>query len=207
MAAAARRKANGEEPLKTIDMSYTEKDGVNPNSSFVKTTHKPNPFLGGRGRGGRDSGEECIQCNTLSNFLTSIDNDGDNHLIPLSIKVAKADIEEDVDVEDKTLHEATDIESATHPILDSQGFIKPFSVNILLDTGSLGPDGNYIHKDIVDMIDPLNKHIKRSTNSICSGFNNSCIANSSYININVMLTKLFFITLKCSFYQPHLSTS
>ena len=27
--------------------------------------------------------------------------------------------------------------------------------------------------------------------------NNSCIANSSYIDINVMLTKLFYITIKC----------
>ena len=73
--------------------------------------------------------------------MTSITNDGDNHLIPLSIKVAEADFEEDVDVEDKTLHAATDITSATHPILDSQGS-KPFPVNILLDTGSLEPDGN-----------------------------------------------------------------
>ena len=37
-------------------------------------------------------------------------------MIPLLIKVAEADIEEDVDVEDKTLHAATDIASATHPI-------------------------------------------------------------------------------------------
>ena len=55
--------------------------------------------------------------------------------------MAEADIEEDLDVEDKTLHAATDITSATHPILDSQGS-KPFPVNILLDTGSLEPDGN-----------------------------------------------------------------
>ena len=52
--------------------------------------------------------------------MRSTTNDGDNHLIPLSIKVAEADFEEDVDVEDKTLHAATDITSATHPILDSQ---------------------------------------------------------------------------------------
>ena len=67
--------------------------------------------------------------------------------------MAEADIEEDVDVEDpRTLHAATDITSATHPILDRQGS-KPFPVNILLDTGSLGPDRNFIHKDIVDMTD------------------------------------------------------
>ena len=155
------------------------------------------PLNGGRGRGGRDSGEECIQCNTLSNYLTSITNDSDNHLIPMSIKVAEAEVEEDVDVEDlKTQHAATDITSDTHPILDSQGS-KPFPVNILLDTGSLGPDVNYVHKVIVDMIDPLNKCTKRSTNSICSGLNNNCIANSSYTNI----------TVNASFYQPHLLTS
>ena len=100
-------------------------------------------------------------------------------------------------MEDKTLHVSTDITSATHSILDSQGS-KPFPVNVLLNTGSLGPDGNYVHKDIVKLIDPLNKYTKRPTNSICSGLNNSCIANSSYININVMLTKLFYIiTIKC----------
>ena len=87
-------------------------------------------------------------------------------MISLSIKVAEAEIEEDVDVEDKTLHGATDTISATHPILDSQGSYKPFPVNILLDTGSLEPDENYVHKDIVDMIDPLNIDTKRSTYSI-----------------------------------------
>ena len=135
--------------------------------------------------------------------MTSTTNDGDNHLIPLLIKVAEVDIEEDVDVKDsRTLQAASDTTSATHSILDGQGS-KPFPVNILLDTGSFGPDENYIHKAIVDMIDPLNKHTKRSTNSICSGLNNSCIANSSYINITVMLTKLVYVTLN---YQPHLST-
>ena len=123
MAAAARRKLKNEEPLKTIDILYTEKDGPDPNPSTnpFKTNHKTTLYTGGRGRGGRDSGEECIQCNTLSNYLTSITDDGDNHLIPLSIKVAKAEVEKDVDVKDKTLHAATDITSATHPILDSQG--------------------------------------------------------------------------------------
>ena len=95
--------------------------------------------------------------------MTSITNDDDNHLNLLSIKVA------DVNVEDKTLHAATDTTSATHPILDNQSS-KPFPVNILLDTGSLRPYGNYVHKDI---------------------------ANSSYINITVMITKLVYITLKC----------
>ena len=33
LAATARRKLSGEEPLKTIDMSYTEKDGPDPNAS------------------------------------------------------------------------------------------------------------------------------------------------------------------------------
>ena len=98
--------------------------------------------------------------------MTSKTNDGDSHLIPLSKKVAETEVEEDVDVEDLyTLYAATSSTSATHPILDSQGS-KPFPANILLDTRSLGPDGNYVHKDIVDMIDPLNIHTKRSTNSI-----------------------------------------
>ena len=106
MAATARRKLAGEEPLKTIDMSYTEKDSVDPNaSSSFKPYHKTTSYIGVRGRGGRDSGEERIQCDALSNYLTSITNDGDNHLIPLSIKMAEAEVEEDVDVEDsKTLH-------------------------------------------------------------------------------------------------------
>ena len=138
MAAAARRKLKGEEPLRTIDMLYTEKYGVDPNVSSNPFTehHKATPCIGGRGRGA-----------------------------------------------------ASDITSVTHPILDSQGSM-PYPVNILLDTESLGPDGNYVHKDTVDMIDPLNKYTKRLTNSICSGLNNSCIAYSSYTNITVMLTKL-----------------
>ena len=97
----------------------------------------------------------------------------------------------------KTLHAATDITSATQPILGSHGSHKPFPVDKLFDTGSLGPDENYLHKEIIDMIDPLNINTQKSTNSICSGLNNSCIANSSYINITVMLTKLTFITIKC----------
>ena len=76
--------------------------------------------------------------------MTSITNDGDNHLIPLLIKVAEAEVEEDAEVEDKTLHAATDIICATQSILDSQGSHKPFPVNILLDTESLGTDGYYI---------------------------------------------------------------
>ena len=114
---------------------------------------KPTSYERGRGRGGHESGEGLIHCNSLSNYLTSINNDGDNHLVPLSIKVAEAEVEEEVDVEDKTLHAASDNTSATHPI-DSQGSHKPFPVNILLGTGSLGPDGSYVHTDIVDMIDP-----------------------------------------------------
>ena len=90
-------------------------------------------------------------------------NDGDNHLISLSINV-----------NDKNLHAATGITSASHPILDSQGSNKPFPVNILLDTGSLRPDGKYIHKDVIDIIEPLNIHSKRSTNSTCGELNNSC---------------------------------
>ena len=34
-------------------------------------------------------GAGCIHCNTLSNYLAKITDDGDNHLIPLSIKVAE----------------------------------------------------------------------------------------------------------------------
>ena len=72
--------------------------------------------------------------------MTSITNDGDKHLIPLSIKVAEAEVEEDVAAEDiKTLLATTDITSATDTILDS------------------------LHNNIVNMIDPLNKHTKRST--------------------------------------------
>ena len=112
--------------------------------------------------------------------------------------MAEVEAEKDVDVEDKTQHAATDIISATHPIFDSQGSHKPFPVNILLDTGFIGPDENYIHKDIFNTIDPLNLvHSKRSTHSICSGSDNSCVANSSYTYITVMLTKLIFITIKC----------
>ena len=99
MAAAARRSKKGEESFKTIDMSYTEKDGVDPNAStpFIKY-HQATPYNGGHGHGGRDSGEEFIHCNALSNYLTSITNDADNHLIFLSIKVAEAEVEEDVDL-------------------------------------------------------------------------------------------------------------
>ena len=55
----------------------------------------------------------------------------------------EVEVEENVDVEDKTLHAATDTTSATHPILDIQGSHKPYPVNILLDTGSL-PDGKWL---------------------------------------------------------------
>ena len=85
--------------------------------------------------------------------------------MPLSIKVAEAEVEEDVDKEDKTLYAATDIISVTHPILDSQGSHKQFPVNILLDTGSLGPNGNYRHEDKVNMIYPL--HIIHKSQKFC----------------------------------------
>ena len=103
LAAAARRKLEGKEALKVIDMLYTEKDKPDPSvSTSFKPYHQTTPYTGGRGRGSHESGEGCIQCNTLSYYLTSITNDGDNHLIPLSIKVAEADFEEDMDVEDNT---------------------------------------------------------------------------------------------------------
>ena len=84
-------------------------------------THSNNTKDKGGRRGGHESGEGCIHCNTLYDYLTSITNECDNHFIPLSIKVAEAEVEEDVDVENKTLHSATDDKSSTHPILDSQG--------------------------------------------------------------------------------------
>ena len=100
MAAAARRKLSGQEPLKTIDMSYKGKDEVDLNgSSPFKSYNQTTSYIGGRGRGGHESDEERIHCNTLSNYLTSITNDGENHLIHLSIKVVEAEVEEDVDVD------------------------------------------------------------------------------------------------------------
>ena len=85
---------------------------------------------------------------------------------------------------------ATDITSDTHQIIDSQGSHRSIPVNILQHTGSIRPDRNYIHKDIFNIIDPLNLQTKHSTNFACSGLYNSCVANNSYMNITVMLTKL-----------------
>ena len=128
--------------------------------------------------------------------MTLITNDGVSHLIPLSIKVTETDVEEDVDVQDKSPYGATDITSATHPIVNNQDSNEPFPVNILLDTGSIGPDENYNHKDIVNMIHPLNSNSKRPTSSVCSELDNICVANSSYIYITVTQTKFIFVTGK-----------
>ena len=67
--------------------------------------------------------------------------------------------------------------TSTHPPTDitrsiSQSLNETFPVSILLDTGSLEPDGNYIHQDIVSIIDPLGLNTKMSTNLVCSGLNN-----------------------------------
>ena len=105
-------------------MLYKGKDEVEPaESNPFKLYDQTTSYDKGRGRGSHESGEGCIQCNPLSNYLSSITYDDDNHLIPLSIKVAEAEVEEDVDVEDKTLHAATDNKSADHPILNSQGSV------------------------------------------------------------------------------------
>ena len=114
-----------------------EPAGSNPFKTYDQTTSCER----GCERGGHSSGEGCIHCKTLFNYLTSMTDDGNNHLIPLSIKVTEVEIEEELDVEDiKTLHGATDIISATHSNLESQVSHKP--VDKLLDTGSLGSDVN-----------------------------------------------------------------
>ena len=88
-AVAARRKLSGREPLKTIVMLYKSKAEVEPaDSTPFKPYNQTNSYERGRGRGGHEAGEECFHCNTLSNYLTSVTNDCDNQLIPLSIKVA-----------------------------------------------------------------------------------------------------------------------
>jgi hypothetical protein len=149
---------------------------------------------GGGGRSGRNSGEDCIDCTTTSLYLTSIyENDDECHLIPLFIKVAEGDSVEEAD-EDKISPRHPAIENISSSV-HSQGSKQPFPVNILLDTGSLGPDGNYIHKDIASIIDPLKINTKRSTLEICSGMDGSCVAQNSYLFVTVMLTKLLFITI------------
>ena len=74
--------------------------------------------------------------------MTSITHDDESHLIPLSIKV----VEEYVEVKDESQHAATDTTSTTHQIINSQVSHKPFPVDILLDTETIGPDESYIHK-------------------------------------------------------------
>ena len=49
-----------------------EPAGSNPCKQYSQTTS----YEKERGRGGHESGEECTQCNTVSNYLTSITNDG-----------------------------------------------------------------------------------------------------------------------------------
>ena len=94
--------------------------------------------------------------------------------------MAEEQVEKDVDKEeDKSHRTATDSTSATHPNIISQGSRDPFSVNILLDTGSILPDINHIYQEIIRKIDPLNLNTKSSTNSFCSGLDNRCVANVS----------------------------
>ena len=201
--ATARRLLAGQEPLNVLDLSYSgPNEVIPPNTTFNRTT-TPSQGDGGRGRGGRHTGELCNTCDTLDTYLTSIvNNEDDSHLIPLLIKVAETEEDVDVDVEEgrsspTPQSAANDQGSTTITQTSSQGLHKPFPVNILLDTGSLGPDGNYIHKDLVSSIDPLNIYTKRSTNLVCSGMDSSCVANNSFLYITVMLTKLICITIKC----------
>ena len=71
LAAAARRKLSCQEPLKQMDMLYKGKDEVDPaGSNPFKPYNQTNSYGRGRGRGGHESGQECIHCNTLSNYLS-----------------------------------------------------------------------------------------------------------------------------------------
>jgi hypothetical protein len=196
--ATARLIAEGKPAKTTLDMSYRGPNEVAPaDNPFASYSSSSSSHVGGRGRG-RDasSGKDYVAYDTKPLYLTTLTNDSDCHLLPLLIKVAEEDGQDvDVDGQDNnqpSTHSPTDITRS-----NSQSLNETFPVNILLDTGSLGPDGNYIHQDIVSIIDPLGLHTKRSTNSVCSGLNNDCIANNSYLFVTVMITKLILITIKC----------
>jgi transposase InsO family protein len=213
LAATARRQAAGQLPLKTLDTFYCPPGEPDPPvGSFIaklyaeqlnkKAATSTSSSDGGRGRGGR-SGASCNICNSLTTYLTSLNDKGECHLIPLQIKAAEeedikdVDAEEDIRLSPTSQRTAKDIKSSTHQSIDSQRLKQPFPVNTLLDTGSIGPDGNYIHKDIVSLLDPLNIHIKKSSNTVCSGMDNTCVANNSFLYITVMISKIIFITIKC----------
>ena len=88
--ATARRQLMGQEPSQILDMLYKSPNEVepadNPFKSYGQTTSS---YDRGRGRGFHSSGEGCIHCSTLPNYSTSITNDGESHLIPLSTKTWK----------------------------------------------------------------------------------------------------------------------
>ena len=68
-------------------------------------------------------------------------------------------------------------------------------MNTLIDTGSLGPDGNYIHTDLVKAFANKQSIITyTSTDSVCSGLDSTCSTNMEYmflsVNINSEQVKL-----------------
>jgi hypothetical protein len=163
---------------------------------MMKQKYEASPNTGSSGRGGRNPGELCNNCDTTFLYLTSIldNNDDDCHLIPLQIKVAEEDIEVDVVAELDNPESSANNNTLHRKFKSSQGLQRHYPVNILLDTGSLGPDGNYINADIVNNIDPLKLNIKRSTNEVCSGMDGSCVSNNSYLFVTVMITKCYILT-------------
>ena len=117
---------------------------------------------GGRGSRGRDgpgnkATAACTPCLTTS-YIASLSLKSDIDLIPLIFKVAEAG-------------EAAETGTCNSKLM-----------NTLIDTGSLGPDGNYIHTDLVKA---FAKRQIMFTDSVCSGLDSARSSNMKYIFLTV----------------------
>ena len=79
-------------------------------------------------------------------------------------------------------------------------------VDILLDTGAHGIDGNYISLDVVNQFQLDYDFEPPVTNNVstCSGIDGSCTKNPKYVLIlNVHLTRNLKLQSKFLFYHEH----
>ena len=113
------------------------------------------PAAGNAGRGGREGrgregygnrGTTCNPC-LITSYIASLYLKPNTDLIPLLFKVAEAG-------------EATEV-----------GTVNSKLINTLIDTGSLGLDGNYIHTDLVKLSPNYEVLL---TDSVCSGLDSTC---------------------------------
>ena len=153
-AATTRRAATGLPDLLHIDKTYSA-----PNNNVAAAGFDCGGGRGSRGRDGpgNKATAACTPCLTTS-YIASLSLKSDTDLIPMLFKVAEAG------------------EAAEAGIGNSK------LINTLIDTGSLGLDGNYIHTDLVKA---FAKRQIMFTDSVCSGLDSARSSNMKYIFLTV----------------------